>query len=280
MKRRGLQYTIVAAMAIAYLMMTPLVSADTYGGGSVQSYAADRLLDIGTIVRLTDKGSNRITAAAQNNAQNIFGVTIDQQQLPLRVSNGLENESYVAVSGTYNVLVSTQGGAIKSGDYIALSSVDGVGMKAGVNEPTVLGRAASGFDNKNAALGKTTLKDVNGKENQTVLLGSVPVTINIQRNPNKTSTKANVPAFLERTGQAIAEKEVSPIRIYLSVGIAAISLVMAIIVLYAGVRNSVISIGRNPMTKKTIFRALVEVILTCLLILVVGLFAVYLLLKL
>lgn len=59
-----------------------------------------------------------------------------------------------------------------------------------------------------------------------------------------------------------------------------ISLLAAIAVLYAGIRNGVISIGRNPMSKKSIFRAIFEVILTAALILIIGLFAVYLLLKL
>jgi hypothetical protein len=62
--------------------------------------------------------------------------------------------------------------------------------------------------------------------------------------------------------------------------VAAVSVIAAIAIIYAGVRNGVISIGRNPMSKKSIFRALIETILTSLLILIVGMFAVYLLLKL
>ena len=89
-----------------------------------------------------------------------------------------------------------------------------------------------------------------------------------------------MPEALERIGQAIAEKEVDPIRIYLSMAITAVSLITAFIVIFSGVKNSIISIGRNPMTKKSIFRALVEIILTSFLILIIGLFAVYLLLKL
>ena len=108
----------------------------------------------------------------------------------------------------------------------------------------------------------------------------VPVSIDIKHNPNDKTTKVNVPEFLQRVGEAIAEKEVSPIRIYLSMAIAAVSLIAAIAVLYAGVKSGVISIGRNPMSRKSIFRALIQVILTCILILVIGLFAVYLLLKL
>lgn len=257
------------------------VYAATYGGGSVQGYAADAPLDNGTIVQLTGKDSKHVKIATQSELQNMFGVTVDRNQLSVTLSSGgLENETYVAVSGTYNVLVSNQAGAIAVGDYVTLSSVNGVAMKAGTEEKTVFGRAVGAFDGKGVTLGTTTLKDTTGKTNKTVTLGSVPVTIDIRSNPNDKSTKVQVPDFLERVGQAIAEKEVSPIRIYLSMAITAVSLIAAIAVLYSGVRSGVISIGRNPMSKKSIFRALLEVILTSALILIIGLFAVYLLLKL
>lgn len=275
-------FGVTAALLIVSASVWP-VYADTYGGGSPQSYAADTPLDIGTIVELTGKNSNRVKVVAQSELQNMFGVVIDRSTLPITISNGgLENETYVAVSGTYNTLVSTQGGAIATGDYVTLSSVNGVAMKAGTDaeQKTVFGRAAAPFDGKGVVLGTTALKDSTGKTNQTVKLGMIPVTIDIKHNPNQKSTKANVPDFLERIGQAVAEKEVSPIRIYLSMGITAVSLIAAIAVLYSGVRSGVISIGRNPMSKKSIFRALFEVILTSLVILIIGLFAVYLLLKL
>lgn len=263
------------------LLFAPLsASAASYGGGSVQGYAANAPLDNGTIVQLSGKDANMVMKATQKELDNMFGVTVDQSQLSFRISNGnLKNETFVAVSGTYNVLVSTQGGAIKSGDYVTLSALSGVGMKAGTEEKTVFGRSTGSFDGKGVTLGKTSLKDSAGQQKQ-VMLGVVPVTINIQRNPNIQSTKADVPEFLQRLGQQIAEKEVSPIRIYLSMAITAVSLIAAIAVLYAGVSKGVISIGRNPMGKKSIFRALFEVILTSILILSIGLFAVYLLLRL
>ena len=271
----------VMSVAIAAMFAVVPVSAANYGGGSVQGYASDQPLDNGTIVQLTGKDSNKVKIATQKELQNMFGVTVDRNQLPLTISNSdLQNETYVAVSGTYNVLVSTQGGSIKSGDFVTLSAINGVAMKAGTEEKTVFGRAVANFDGQGVTLGTSELKDGSGKTYKTVKLGSIPVTIDIKRNPNIKSTKVNVPEPLQRIGEVVAEKEVSPIRIYLSMGITAISLVAAIIVLYSGVRNGLISIGRNPMSKKSIFRALLEIILTSVLILIIGLFAVYLLLKL
>lgn len=271
---------VVSVVTMAALLVVP-VRADSYGGGSVQGYSADTPLETGTVVQLAAKDANRVKVASQAELQNMFGVTVDRSQLPVTLTNeNLANQVYVASSGTYNVLVSTQGGPIASGDYVTLSAIDGVVMKAGTEEKTVFGRANAGFDGKSNVLGTSTLKDASGNTNQTVALGMVPVTINIQRNPNIKSTKANLPEQLQRIGQAIAEKEVSPIRIYLSVAIAFISVIAAIVILYAGIRNSIISIGRNPMSKKSIFRALVEVVLTSMVILTIGVFAVYLLLKL
>lgn len=270
---------IVGAILLSLTTVLPVLAA-SYGGGSVQGYGTGSSIDNGTIVQLTGKDSNHVKVATQSELQNMFGVTVDRNQLPLALSQGLENEVFVAVSGTYNVLVSTQGGPIAIGDYVTLSSVNGIAMNVGTEEKTVLGRAAGSFDGKSFVLGTTTLKDSSGNTSQTVKLGSIPVTIDIKRNPNVKSTKANLPEPLQRLGKIIAEKEVSPIRIYLSLGITAISLIAAIAVLYGGVRSGVISIGRNPMSKKSIYKALLQVILTSLLILIVGLFAVYLLLKL
>ncbi len=279
MNIRGI-VAVVIAIGLVAASGLPAHAETSYGGGSVQGYAAETQLDNGTIVQLTGKGANSVKVATQAEVQNMFGVTVDASQQPLTISNeGNANEVFVAVSGTYNVLVSTQGGDIKSGDYVTLSSLNGIAMSAGAEKITVFGRAAGNFDGKGAKLGTASLKDQAGGT-KTVALGMIPVTIDIRRNPNDKSTKANLPDFLQRVGEAVAEKEVSPIRIYLSAGIAVISVIAAIVMLYAGIRNSVISIGRNPMSKKSIFRALLEVVLTGLLILVIGVFAVYLLLRL
>ncbi len=260
-------------------MVAPALAVN-YGGGSVQAYAADTPIDIGSIVQLTGSDANRVKVATKADLQNMFGVAVDRNQMLVTTSNNLKNETYVAASGTYTTLVSTEAGPITTGDYLTMSSIDGVAMKAGTEEKTVFGRANQNFDGKGVVLGKADVKDTSGNVIHKVQLGSVPVTIDIKHNPNNQSTKANLPEMLERIGETIAQKEVNPIRIYLSIAILIVTVAAAIVMLYAGIRNSVVSIGRNPMSKKSIFRALVQVILSSLLILIIGVFAVYLLLRL
>lgn len=252
-----------------------------YGGGSVQGYAADSALQNGLIVQLSADNANKVAPVSEKNRQQMYGVTVDPHQLSLTLSDSsLANEVFVATSGTYNVLVSNQAGAIKQGDYVTLSSVDGVAMNAGTSGITVFGRATGSFDGKANVIGNATLKGTDGQSTQPVTIGVVPVTINIQRNPLEKSTKANLPESLQRIGQAVAEKPISPMRIIMSMIITGLSVIVALVMLYSGIRNSLIAIGRNPLSRKTIFRGLLEVILASLLILIIGLFAVYLLLKL
>lgn len=278
--KRG-KIAVLLAVAFGVTLMTSSFVAHAAEGAGVQGYTAAAPLQDGTIVELTDSRTGTVGVASQSDRDTMFGVTVNRNQLPVTLSSGdREKEVFVAVSGTYDVLVSTQTGPIQAGDYVTLSSIDGVAMKAGTEEVTVFGRAAGSFDGKGVVLGTTTLQDTSGNDSQQVALGSVPVTIDIRSNPNNKSTKANLPEMLERIGEAIAEKEVSPIRIYLSLGITIVSVIAAIAILYAGVRNGMRSIGRNPMSKRSIFKALLQVILTSALILIIGLFAVYLLLKL
>ena len=50
--------------------------------------------------------------------------------------------------------------------------------------------------------------------------------------------------------------------------------------IYSGVRSGMIAIGRNPLSKKSILRGIVQVIIVAITIFLIGIFGVYLLLKL
>jgi hypothetical protein len=280
----GMQVAALALL-IALSGTTVVFAASTTksssGGGSVQGYASDSTLQIGTVVQLTGSAATKVEAATSKNLPQMYGLVVDPHTLSLTISDsGLTNEAFVATSGTYKGLVSTQGGTIAAGDYVTMSSINGVLMKASTDQKTVFGRAAGSFNGKDNAIGTTQLKDTSGAADQTVALGLIPVVINVQRNPNEKSTEANLPKPLQRIGEAIAEKPIGPLRIYLSIGITGLSIIVSLVTLYAGIRNAIIAIGRNPLSKKSVFRGLLEVVLTGFLILIIGLFAVYLLLKL
>lgn len=240
-------------------------------------YAADANLRPGTIVQVADEAT-KVKPATQDTVQGAFGVVV-RYNSPLSLTGGDAGNLYVATTGRQLMMVTSEGGPIAAGDYLTVSALSGTLMKASDQE-MVFAKALETFDGKSDLIGSTTLKDKNGNPFKEVGVSTIQATIEIAKNPNKVSTEANLPDQLQRLGQQIAEKEVSPVRIYISMGIVFISIIVALVTLYAGIRSAIIAIGRNPLSKKSIFRGLLEVVLTAILVLIIGLFAVYLLLRL
>ncbi|HSH31867.1 MAG TPA: hypothetical protein VK963_04350, partial [Candidatus Saccharimonadales bacterium] len=140
-------------------------------------------------------------------------------------------------------------------------------------------KALGGFDGQSGVIGTMEIKDGGGNA-RTIHIGRVRLDIGVARNPLLRATEANLPGFLQKATEAIAGKAVSPERVYLGLGVFFLTGLIAGSILYAGVRSSFTAIGRNPLSKRSITKSLLQVILTSLIIFISGIFAVYLLLKL
>jgi hypothetical protein len=250
-------------------------------GLTPQPYNADTRFKVGTVIQPDEKESSKVVAATKDKVDRAFGVVVSTNNLPITISsNTAASQVFVATNGRQDAMVTSENGSINVGDSLAVSSLSGTLMKATYKERILFGKALASFDGKNNTIGTTTLKDDKGNAHQQIGIGVIPISIEIMKNPEDKSTKANLPQQLQRLGQLIAEKPVSPIRIYLSMAIVTITIIIALVLLYAGVRSAIISIGRNPLSKKSILRGLLQVILTSVLVLIIGLFTVYLLLRL
>lgn len=245
------------------------------------AYGSDSVLQKGMIVSLDPKDSSKVTALNADNPDKMFGVVVAGNDSPLTLTSDTKNpQVYVAVNGKCDVLVSTEDGVIKSGDYITISSLNGVGMKATGDQTMVLGKALSGFNGSSNVDGTATLKTTDGKKQQ-VSLSRVRVQLAIQHNPLQTfSLSEGTTRFLTHIGYSVSSKPVSPNRLYLGLLILIITAIVAGSILFSGVRSAIVSIGRNPLAKGVIMRSLLQVIFTSLIVFIVGIFAVYLLLKL
>jgi hypothetical protein len=244
----------------------------------VQSYGASSNLEVGLIVELQPGNSSNVEALTQANATKMFGVVVNPDTAAVSLSTSSSAyQAYVATTGNYQALVSNQNGSIHSGDYITISSINGVGMKANSSDQIVLGKALSNFLGTTDSLGSTIIK--NSGSSSTVQLGLMDVSINVAHNPLMQNTRPDLPNFLITAGQTVANRPVSESRVYISLVILAISAVIAGSMLHAGIRSSIISIGRNPLSRRSIIRSLIQVTLTSLIVFIIGLFAVYLLLR-
>lgn len=233
----------------------------------IDGYSSKQTLEPGQVVAVDKTASRSVKPAPADDSNQIYGVVVDPSDAAITLV-GDNTKTFVATTGTYQVLVSTINGSIKSGDYISMSNVDGIAAKAANTEPIILGKATSGFDGKSGAV--TT----SGK----AAIGRVYVNIDIQKNPLANSDPT-LPYFLRRVANSIANKSVPVIRVYTALLIFLISVLAAFTILWGGVRGSQISLGRNPLSKKVIFSGMYKVVFTGLGVFIIGLAGVYLLLK-
>lgn len=275
MKMRARIFLIFSAVLVSGAVLAGVARAQAV----VQAYQTTDSLQLGMIVELAKDNTARVETAKQDSTDKVHGVVVAANDAPISLTNpDGKQQVYVATSGDYQVLVSDQNGAIAKDDYVTVSSLDGVGMKAGSTQQYIIGKALDGFNGSIHVLGKTTVKDTQGKE-RTVSFGYVKVAVNVGHNPKYEAAASNVPDFLQELTTSVANKPVSAIRIYISLGILLATVVIVFSVLYAGIRTSVISLGRNPLAKKSILRNLIQIILTSLIVLILGIFGVYLLLR-
>lgn len=242
-----------------------------------QGYGADEVLQRGMIVRLNKDDTTKVTALPFDEMEAMHGVVTDPNDAPVTLSSEGQ-KVFVATGGQFEVLVSNQNGPVEAGDYIAISALNGVGMKAGESEAIVVGRALREFNGHDRVASTAQITDTDGSTRQ-VSLGMVLADISVSRNPILKTDEPNLPAMLRRISESIAGKQVSAIRVYLATIIFVSSTLLAFALLYGGVKSAITSIGRNPLSKKSILKSMLQVILTGLIIFISGLFGVYLLLR-
>ncbi len=243
-----------------------------------QGYGTDEALQRGMLVSLKEGDSTKVVAADSSNIKRLHGVVVNPNDAPVTISSETQ-KTFVATVGRYEALVSDENGTIKQGDYITVSSVPGIGKKTDTKSINVIGKAIADFDGKSDVLSTTDLKD-NGGISQKVNIGRLALDIGIGANPLAKPEDVNLPGFLKKATESVAQKAVSPVRVYLSLAILLASIAIAGSMLYAGVRSSMISIGRNPLSKQSITKSLIQIIITSFIVFIIGIFGVYLLLKL
>lgn len=251
------------ASALVIILAGCSVGADAV----VHGYKAVADLQPGMVVTLKAK-TNTVEATKAKDSASIYGIVVSPSDAPFTVG-GQGQQTFVATNGNYPILVSVEFGAIKAGDYLSMSSTDGIAAKATVDKALVIGKALESFDGKNKAITKVGDWGV----------GQVLTNVNPIRNPTAKSDAA-IPAPLRRVSESVAGGPVSALKIYLSLAVVVGASAIAGVLVSVAVRSGIVSIGRNPLSKKSIYRGLTQSIFMAILIFIIGLFGVYLLLRL
>ncbi len=248
MRRLSLIGRIIVGLSAACFSTAALAAVISQG------YAVISPIPVGALVSLSTTDAGTAVIADATNQKNLFGVVVTSSLLAISGSSG---EVQVASSGLAPVLVSTEGGSIKRGDHLTVSTLAGVAKKA-TSSARSIGVADTDFDGTGSDAEKRKLVTSSGSHD--IAIGQIPVDINVNNyQPGGLYSNSIVPAWLQSVTNNVAHKAVDPVRSLIALTIIIAAIISVSVLLYGAVRTSIISIGRNPLAKAAVFKGLVQI---------------------
>lgn len=225
------------------------------------------------LVVLSTKKLNFVEFANTSNQSSLMGITVSSTDSLLAFDPD-SAKIQVATSGTALLLVSDVNGSVKVGDQVSVSPFNGIGMRA-EQGTYVIGLAQTGFNSKSPGATTRTVKDKDGNSKQ-IHVGYAKVSIAIGE---YISSNGKDPNFLQKVFKSLTGHTIATWRIIASIVVALMTGIAIITLIYASIYGGIISIGRNPLAKSIIFRALSSVLVMSLLVALIGGLLIYLMLR-
>lgn len=265
-----LVFGTMTVLAVLILDPSSAVAQSTTGAIS-QSYETNSTgISQGALLSLTSNGITAVAPASSSSASHLVGIAASKPLVELSSDSNARSQHrvQVVVSGSTDALVSDLNGAVYAGDKITASPVSGVGMKA-IRAGEIVGIAQASLSSV-----KTVTETFDGTNGEPVAakVGLLPIAVNVayySAAPIGGSLAAFVPPFLQSLANSIAGKAVSPLRVLTGTVALILGFVTIAIMLYAGIRSGVISLGRNPLAADTLRKGMVDILITAVGILVV-----------
>lgn len=256
---------------------TPNTSnSSTNASPIVQSFNAPSGVYPGMLVSADAHNPGSVIALTKKNIEYMLGVVVpvNNAQISITPSSGSSAQVLVAETGRYNVLVSSEGGSITTGEDLTMSSFEGVAKKASPSDQTSIGQAEGNFNGKTGVISEVKVKTGTGAQ-ATYAIGSIPVDVHLSQNNQYIPSSSGLPQFVIQAAYTIAKKPVSPSRIYLGFIIIFAIILIVSTMFYSATRNGIISIGRNPLSRKSIAKGLTQTIIAGLFVFGIGIALVY-----
>lgn len=186
----------------------------------------------------------------------VYGVVVEAPTLLIETDESLVP---VAPNGRLLVNVTLENGSIEEGDAIVTSLTPGKGMKGGEEHTHIFGYALESFDGTEGVT--EVLED--GRE---VVLGTIEVSVGGDAMLGELmAVDPELRTFDPNTGKVIARFSFAAI-------VALASIALTFIAFLSTIRQSVISVGRNPLAKASIRSMVILNVVLALIVTTVGIF--------
>lgn len=269
---RSLWFAIIAFSAV--MIFFSLDPAEAVSANISHSYKSATTVVKGSLVSLDPTRTNYIQPANTGNGSRLLGIVVASNDSLLAV-NDSSGSAQVATSGNATMLASTLNGDLKLGDQVSVSPFNGVGMKAAPGAE-VIGLAQTQLDASTPGVSRQTVTDREGKQRQ-IEVGLIQVSVDIRDNPvNQGSSQL---AGLQKLVRNITGRTVSTTRIFAAMGVAVISMLALVTLIYASIYSSILAVGRNPLAKYAVFRTLWSVVAVAVLAALISGLVLFMLLR-
>lgn len=265
----------IASVVLASMLLPPSVAGAAISNG-YQSVDDEKLVP-GTLVILDDKDARTIRGSTNERKNDLLGIVVQPDSALLNLSIK-ETEVQVGTTGTVEAIVSTENGPIAVGDRITASRVKGVGSRA-VESGRVVGIAQQGLNDTTQGTTKKEITYSDGKKTE-LTFGRIQVLVDVGNyTPSSAQERSALPKIFVGLADSVSGKEVATGRIYAGLVIIILALVTVTVLLYGAVRSAIISIGRNPLSRHSVQRSLIQVLGLSVFILVMAFGSVYVIFK-
>ena len=265
-------FSCLLVFFVVCLLLPARPALGVQAAGIAQGFeTTEKNLVIGALVSLRPDKANTVQLANTDRADHLVGVIGENALIEF---GDQKNSVQVVTSGISDVLVSDLEGEVKTGDRISPSPINGIGMKTTKSSVT-LGVAQG--DLTAAKTSEHFITDRNGNVHS-IHVGLIPVQIDITYFAAADDASSFLPPAIQDIANNLANKHVPPIRILIALVTLLVGFVSVGILLYAAVRSSIISIGRNPLSEKPVRKGIFQIGLIALGILLFTIIAIYLIL--
>ena len=240
---------------IGFLLFLMGSSASAAGGPSIaeEFKTDDAGVVIGMLVSLKADTPDTVEPSTTDTMTRLTGVVGYKSLIELSKNGGKGVQ--VVTSGVVAALVSDINGPIHKGDKITASPIAGVGMKA-TSTTLVIGTAEA--DLTSVTTKSRNITEKNGQK-KNVAIGALP--IEVEKGLYETSQEQGI--FLlsgfQNVATRLAGHQVSLVRVLIATFLVLFLSVSILILLYAAIRSSIISIGRNPLSEGAVRKSLLQV---------------------
>lgn len=258
---------LLGFFGVLFIVFTASVAAAIARGYTSE----DAGLQVGMVAALSAEGAeDEVERATQETSAKVIGIISTIDGSPVSVSVGAA-KVLVESEGQVDAYVSDLNGVVKKGDLLVLSPLKGILMKAKENTTLkIIGIAAEN------PFTSTSYDYVDQESIQQTQIAKIKIDLNYLGSSNGNQQDDSA---LSRLGEMVVGRRVSEIRVLIALLVFIVVLVAEGGILYGAISSGITALGRNPLAKHIIRGELVRVVLVAIAVLVLGLVAVYIILK-